>query len=88
MSSIPAVQYLMFSIRDVKTDQFHTPYFNMTRAGAIRAFHDLVMDPQSTINRHPADFALYEIGAFDSNSAELTPSNPQHLANATEFSIK
>lgn len=75
-----------FSIRDVKTNTMHTPFFQTHKAGAMRAFSDLVRDPQSLIAKHPEDFQLFSIGKFDTNSGNLIPQLPvEFLANATDF---
>lgn len=81
-----AIQYLVFSIRDVKTNVFNTPYFQTSKAGAIRMFADLVNDHQSTVAKHPEDFQLYELGIFNSETAEmLSHAQPQFISNASEF---
>jgi len=81
-----SVSYIAFAIRDVKADAFNLPFFQTTRASAIRNFADLSSDPQSTIARHPEDFQLYEIGSYDSGNAYFTSLElPILLASATEF---
>lgn len=81
-----AIIYYVFSIRDVKTNTFMTPYFQTHKAGAMRMFADLATDNQSLISKHPADFQLYELGCFDSESALLVPhEQPQFISQATDF---
>lgn len=81
-----AIVYLVYSIRDVKVNVFNTPFFQTSKAGAIRMFSDLVNDPNSTLNKHAEDFQLYEIGVFDSESgAFIAHDQTQFISNATEF---
>lgn len=80
------VMYLVFSIRDVKTVTYNTPFFQTHKAGAMRMFSDLCNDPQSTISRHPEDFQLFLLGMFNSETAEYTPlSTPEYLASPADF---
>lgn len=81
-----AVLFNVYSIRDVKLGVYNTPFVQTHRAGAIRAFSDLVKDQQSTISRHPEDFQLFEIGTFDQDTGRLNPHDDSlFLANATDF---
>ena len=49
-----------FSVFDTKANVFGVPFFALTVGVASRLFADLVADFQSTVNRYPADFALYK----------------------------
>lgn len=75
-----------FAIYDTKGHMYGTPFF-MPQAGmAIRAFMDLVNDRQSSVNKHPSDYILYEIGTFDDNTAEFgSKIPPTQLGNAADF---
>lgn len=78
--------YFAFAIRDIKTDNFHLPFFQTHKAGAMRMFSDLATDNQSPMSKHPEDFQLFEIGVYDPQTALLTPdAQPTFLANATDF---
>lgn len=68
-----------FAIYDGKGKMFGVPFFMPQPGLATRAFMDLVNDPQSTVNRHPADYTLYQIGSFDDNSGELFSDDPHVL---------
>lgn len=54
-----------FSILDTKANIFNGPFLLRTTGEAIRAFHDLCNDPQSTINKHPDDYRMFYVGTFD-----------------------
>lgn len=43
---------------------------------AIRSFSDIALDPQTSVNRHPEDYDLLQIGTVDERSGEITPCSP------------
>lgn len=63
---------MAFAVLDVKADAFSPPFFMAARGMASRAFEDLVRDPQSSLFKHPDDFRLYEVGAFEVESGVMT----------------
>ena len=75
----------VFSIFDVKSDAFLTPFFFPTKGQAIRAFKDLANDAQSTINRHPEDYKLCHVGTFHDDSASFESSGVLSLGFATDY---
>lgn len=72
----------IFSIYDKKAEAYMPPFMMQTKGQAMRSFVDLVKDPQSSVNKHPGDFELYEIGEFDDNSCLYT----QNLLDVKEES--
>lgn len=75
----------VFSIFDVKADAFNTPFFAPSNGIAIRQFSDLANDPQSTVNRHAADFKLVCIGSYNDQLGLLEAEAHQSLGFATEY---
>lgn len=76
----------IYAIYDTKAENFNTPFFMNTNGQAIRAFADLANDTNSTINKHPADYRLFLIGDFDTDSGTVTPEkNTQPLGFASDF---
>lgn len=65
-----------FSVYDSKALCYGVPFFMPSVGAAVRAFADLSCDPQSLVNRHPADFVLYCIGSFDDSHGVLSVINP------------
>lgn len=55
----------VFAIRDTKTEQFLVPFYAPTCASAIRSFGDAVNDSQTQFSRHPEDYILFCLCAFD-----------------------
>ena len=75
-----------FSVFDTKANVFGVPFFALTVGVASRLFAELVADFQSTVNRYPADFSLYEIGDFNETSGLfIALDRPNHVCNACEF---
>lgn len=60
-----------FAIHDVKANAFITPFFFPTKAMAVRVFAECINDPQHQFGRHPADYTLFHLGTFDTDSGTL-----------------
>lgn len=74
------------AIRDVKVEAFNRPFFTPTVGAGLRAFSDEVqrVDGNNEMNRHPADFALYNLGSYDDSTGSLSPlPQPQLIAEAS-----
>lgn len=76
---------IMFSLFDTKTGTFATPFFMNHRGAAFRAVMDVASDMTTSIGRHPADYALYELGLFDDQTGRLEPCHPLNLGSAVQF---
>lgn len=74
-----------FSLLDTKAGIFHAPFFMAHIGQAIRACVDLGSDLQTTVGRHPADFALVEIGTFDDQTGQLDRIPPQQLGTVASM---
>lgn len=68
-----------FSLLDLKTGHFNVPFFFPHTALAIRAVQDLARDQNTTVARHPADFALCDLGTFDDQSGIFAGAHPVQL---------
>jgi len=76
----------VFAILDLKAEAFMSPFFMSTTGQAMRAFKDLVNNPESSLYRHPADYRLHCIGAFDDSRGQLLPLDQvEPLGFASEF---
>lgn len=72
-----------YSVFDTKSLQYHLPFFQPTDGAAIRMLQDLVDDPNTQMGRHPADFVLYCVGFYDSNTGGMVPNAPlRHIVDA------
>lgn len=80
------MQLKAYAVHDGKGKYFGLPFFMQNAGMATRAFSDLVNDPQSSVNRHPEDYVLYEIGIYDDQSAIMESKSPLELiATANQF---
>lgn len=62
----------VFSVYDTQAKVYVNPFYQSTIGEAVRAFGDAVKDPQNgTLNKHPEDFILYEIGEWNDNSGVI-----------------
>lgn len=76
----------IFSVFDSKAEAYMMPFFQQSRGQAIRMFTDTVNDKESLLNKHAADFTLFEIADFDDSNAAITPyPNNHNLGCAIEF---
>lgn len=66
----------MFGVYDIKACAYLQPFFSINAGSALRAFEDCLQDEKSNLARHPADYQLFELGAFDDASGELTSVTP------------
>ncbi|WNK12954.1 MAG: nonstructural protein [Microvirus sp.] len=76
------------SIRDVKSEVYAQPWYQVTAAAAVRAFSDLVNDPErgGQIFKHPEDFQLYELATFDDSTGQFDVHKiPKHLVSASSI---
>lgn len=66
LDNIPVIKpsHYIFSVKDVRTGLFMTPFYNKTLPGAIRDVSSVVADPKSMLARHPLDYQLYRIGSW------------------------
>lgn len=73
-----------FSIYDRKSLQYHPPFFASAPGQAVRNLQDLVNDANTTIGRHPGDYVLFRIGAYDDSNGSMLPvSVLEHIIDAS-----
>lgn len=63
----------VYSFYDSKAKTYHTPFFLKQDGQAIRAFLDLVNNPQTDIAKYPEDFSLFKLGQFDDETGCIYP---------------
>lgn len=78
--------YPMFAIYDRKVG-FMTPTVDQNEATAMRNFEHAIMESASLLATHPGDYALYKIGAFDSESGELRHIDPEFIMDAKDVKV-
>ena len=75
------------SVHDSAVDAFGRPIFVAAIGAATRSFADEVNNPQSEMNKHPADYTLFHLGTFDDASGTFSQSAPKQLARASDVHI-
>jgi hypothetical protein len=67
------MKLIICSVRDTAADAFGRPYFVPSQGVALRAFTDEVNreNDDNPLHKHRKDFALYELGEYDDNTAQI-----------------
>lgn len=73
-----------YSIKDDKVG-YYAPTYEQNDKLAMRVFQSLYKDNNSMISSYPADFSLYSVGEFDTDTGKLTPCEPKFLVAASSF---
>lgn len=76
---------LAFSVFDVKADVFNPPFFLPTRGLALRSFADMANDASTFIGKHPSDYKLVLIGAYDQGAGVMTPEAHESMGFGVEY---
>lgn len=72
-----------FTIYDRKSLIYSPPFFAVADGVAVRIFGDLVVDQNTQVGRHPADFVLYRCGGYDDSNGSMLPVTAlQHIVDA------
>lgn len=78
------MKFGVYAVRDVKTG-FQTPHTQVNDQVAVRGFQSAVMQSQSELFTHAADFSLYKIGEYDADHGKLLPLDvPVQLVEASD----
>lgn len=78
--------YKIFSVYDSKVEAYLQPFFSPSNGAALRAFTDIVNDPNSQFSKHPEDYTLFVIGEYNDETAKISSlSALQSLGLALEF---
>lgn len=60
------------AIKDRALDTFGPPMFVHTLAQGIRAFTDAINDPNNHVSKHPDDYDLWHLAAYDDAEGTFT----------------
>jgi len=61
----------IYTLFDSKALIYNAPFFSPNHGVARRMCADLVTDMNTTVGRHPRDYVLYCLGAYDDNSGKF-----------------
>lgn len=74
------------AIRDRQLDAYAQPAFVPALGLAVRQFGDEVANPQSPLNKHPEDFALYQLGTYNDATGQFENlQQPKQIALADDY---
>lgn len=74
--------YGVYAIKDAKTS-FMPCNVDYNDASAIRNFEHAVMAPDSLMRSHPADYTLYRLGSYNTETGLIvSEADPQQIADA------
>lgn len=77
--------YGIYAMRDEKVG-FLAPALDATDASAMRSFADAISNRDSLPGLHPADFSLYRVGDYDTDSGRIIPNDaPSYLCCGSDF---
>lgn len=83
------MKYVLFAVRDQKSDSYTAPFHAPTRGIALRSWSDQLNDPKNADSdqaRHPEDFSLWFLAEYDDNTGQITPAaRPEQMAIASDL---
>lgn len=71
-----------YALYDLKVGAFHTPFFMPHDALAVRAVVDLAGDNTTHVGRHPHDFQLTRVGAYNDQTGQFEAVTQEILGTA------
>lgn len=75
----------IYTLRDIRTEAFHRPFFLQNRAVLERSIHDALSDENNMICLHPEDYQIYSLGTYDEQTGEIKATPATHLFNAIDL---
>lgn len=66
-----AVKQIVCAVYDNAVKAYLTPFFQKTRAEALRNFKAAVNDPKHSFNSYAADYTLFALGEFDEETGKF-----------------
>lgn len=82
MSKLQAI-----SLYDSKAKTYGNPFFTSTTEAGLRDFAYLVNDSKMAAHNFPADFDLFHVGEFDTDTGIFRIFDKIHLANGVDVKI-
>lgn len=75
----------LYAVYDSAAKTYGQPFCAQNRQIAVRSFRMLVNDESSLVNKSPLDFALYQVGTFNDETADITSTQPELVAHAVSL---
>lgn len=73
--------YSIYSIKDDKT-AYLEPMLDINDASAMRNFHNAILKKGSLFDTHSADYSLFKIGEFDTDTGSIRPIENEFICSA------
>lgn len=73
------MKHEMYVVFDKKSQIYNKPFYFINHAVAVRAARELLLDTTSEITRHPEDFAMFHVGTYDDETAEIQVAKIQDI---------
>lgn len=77
--------YPMYSVKDIRANQFSIPRADLNQDCAKRFFAMQVNTPENMISFSPGDFELYCVGIFDEIKGSMEGCTPEFICRGTEL---
>lgn len=75
---------LIVAIKDLKLQEYLNLAHVKTKAEAQRHFLTLVKEPKGPIGQYPLDYALHNLGSFNSETGVIESTIPEDITPYTE----
>lgn len=75
----------MFVVFDNKSRLYSSPFFSVRKETAVRDFLRAAQSPESEIYHSPSDYDVFLIGQYDDETAGITLTHPEFIANALQL---
>lgn len=73
------------AVKDTALDGFLPPFTVPSIPMAVRSFSDEVVKTDSPMFAHPEDYALFDLGTFDTDSGVFSPKTPEQIIRAKDI---
>lgn len=75
-----------YTLYDCKALSYSPPFFAAAHGLATRMIMELANDLSTSVGRHPADFTVYCVGRFDTDSGQVLPLEVrEHIADVLQL---
>lgn len=78
------MKYMIYSVYDMASESYMSPFFMRTEAEAMRGFNTACNSTDNPIGQYPADYHLYKIGEFTDHNGDLRKQQPEVIISGTE----
>lgn len=73
-----------YTIFDVASGTYMRPFFAPADGQAVRGFKDIATDRTHEVGKHPEDYTLYRVGAFNDTTGKLEGEELEKLMTGLE----